>query len=110
MDRMRAGVLLFSLLLASAALAQDRPTEFVVGEYEGVPWPIVPPPGTGPLPPAPSFAAPGDPATSAAASVLERIERVRTSLVETAYEHSTTVRESDGVYRWDCSGMAAWIL
>jgi hypothetical protein len=75
-----------------------------------VPWPIVPPPGVGPLPPAPGFSAPGDPATTAAAAVIERIEAIRTSLRETAYEHATTVDESDGVYRWDCSGMAAWVL
>jgi len=52
----------------------------------------------------------GAPATPAAARITERIEAIAMSLRETAYEHATVVRERDGVYRWDCSGMAAWIL
>lgn len=93
------------------AAAQDvRPLPFELGEHEGVPWPIVPAPVLGPLPPAPPFASPGTPATAAAQRVVERLDLIARTLRETAYEHVTAVREDDGVYRWDCSGMAAWVL
>lgn len=108
---MRAlGLLVAVSLAVTSAAAQDRPFTLELGEHEGVPWPIVPPPGVGPLPPAPAFPSPGASATTAAGRVIERLAEVERTLRETAYEHTTTVRESDGVYRWDCSGMAAWIL
>jgi hypothetical protein len=46
----------------------------------------------------------------AAARVVEILERIRTTSIDTLYQHPTVVRERDGVYRWDCSGMASWIL
>ena len=95
---------------AMVATAQDvRTLPFEIGEHEGVPWPIVPAPVLGPLPPAPSLT-PGAAATPAAQRIIARIDEIAHTLRETAYEHATVVRERDGVYRWDCSGMAAWIL
>lgn len=102
-----------ALSFAATAIgaAQDtRPLPFEIGEHEGVPWPIVPAPVLGPLPPAPPFSSPGAPATPAGERVIARIDEIARTLRETAYEHATVVRERDGVYRWDCSGMAAWIL
>jgi hypothetical protein len=59
---------------------------------------------------APVIFAPSEPATRAARRLLAVVARVRESLVETRYEHVTKVRARQGVYLWDCSGMAAWML
>ncbi|GAB4215937.1 MAG: hypothetical protein OHK0013_41920 [Sandaracinaceae bacterium] len=86
-----------------------RPT-FEVGVYEGVPWPIIPSP-VWPPPPAPRASAPPPPAeTRAAARILEVLDAVQRTMRETRYQHATVVREREGVYLWDCSGMAAWVL
>ncbi len=53
---------------------------------------------------------PGAPRTRAAARVLETIQRIQSRMQATRYQHNTVVRERDGLYAWDCSGMAAWIL
>jgi hypothetical protein len=58
---------------------------------------------------APSFES-SEPATRAARRLLAVVARVRTSLVETRYQHVTRVRVRQGSYLWDCSGMAAWML
>jgi hypothetical protein len=58
---------------------------------------------------APSFL-PSEPATRAARRLLAVVGRVRDSLVQTRYEHVTRVRVRQGMYLWDCSGMAAWML
>jgi hypothetical protein len=58
---------------------------------------------------APAFRAAAAP-TPAAARVLEVLARVRARQRVHAYEHVTRVRERDGVYLWDCSGMVAWVL
>lgn len=58
----------------------------------------------------PVFFAPSEPATRAARRLLAVVARVRESLVETRYEHVTKVRARQGIYLWDCSGMAAWML
>lgn len=50
------------------------------------------------------------PATDAAARVLAVLDDVRTNLRDTRYQHTTVVNESLGRYRWDCSGMADWVL
>jgi hypothetical protein len=42
--------------------------------------------------------------------IVELLAGVRSSLLETRYEHVTRVQARRGVYLWDCSGMAAWIL
>jgi hypothetical protein len=82
-----------------------------VGIHEGVPWPIIPAPIDGPLPPAPSTAEPPPPApTRAGHRVVDVVEHIRTSLRASIYQPSTRVSEKDGLYHWDCSGMAAWIL
>ena len=59
--------------------------------------------------PAPAFQ-PGAPAAPAGRRVLDVVGRVRTTLRETRYQHTTDVDERAGRYAWDCSGMAAWIL
>jgi hypothetical protein len=78
---MRAALLLsLTMAFAAPALAQVQP-----GEDDG-------------------------PANDAGTRVLEVIERVRANLRETRYQHTTRVREREGSYGWDCSGMAAWML
>jgi hypothetical protein len=94
-------------LLAASAPAQ---AELEVGVYEGVPWPIVPPPFALPVPPPRPFGPPPPPATRAGARVLGTLEGIQVGLRQTRYQHMTVVRERDGVFLWDCSGMAAWIL
>ena len=59
------------------------------------------------LPPAPL---PAEPATEAAARVMETLEGIRSNLQETRYQHRTVVNERRGRYLWDCSGMADWVL
>lgn len=82
-----------------------------LGTYEGVPWPVILAPVDGELPPAPTPGEPPpEPPTKAGARVMAVVESIRTSLVESMYQHSTSVRADDGVYNWDCSGMTAWIL
>ena len=82
-----------------------------LGIHEGVPWPIINAPVDGPLPPAPmTEEPPSSPATRAATRVLATVDEIRRSLVTTRYQASTAVNLKQGDYRWDCSGMAAWIL
>lgn len=50
------------------------------------------------------------PATPAAARLLDVALRVQSNVRETRYQHQTLVRERAGLYAWDCSGMAAWML
>lgn len=50
------------------------------------------------------------PATRRAARVLGVLADVRDSMRSTRYQHRTYVSERRGVYRWDCSGMADWII
>jgi hypothetical protein len=95
--------------LAAVVRAQGRPL-FEVGTYEGVPWPIIPSP-VWPLPPAVRPTHPAPAAESPAARrVLEVLGDVQRTMRDTSYQHATRVRERDGVYHWDCSGMAAWVL
>jgi hypothetical protein len=49
-------------------------------------------------------------ATPVAGKVLTRLQGIEASLLTTRYQHSTRVRRSEGLYAWDCSGMANWIL
>jgi hypothetical protein len=51
-----------------------------------------------------------EPATKAAGKVLDVLSKIEDGLVTTRYQHSTRVREREGLYAWDCSGMAAWVL
>jgi hypothetical protein len=85
--------------------------DFEVGTFEGVPWPIVPPPIAGRLPLAPPFPQPTpDAATRGGARIVALVEQIRASVRESSYQHTTVVRARDGVYRWDCSGMEAWVM
>jgi len=100
------------LVVGSSARGQNapgRPT-WELGTHEGVPWPIIPSP-VWPLPPAPRASEPPPPApTTAGARILEVLEQVRGNIRDTRYQHQSVIRERDGVYLWDCSGMAAWVL
>ena len=50
------------------------------------------------------------PANRRAERVIELLERIAEGLTETRYDHRTRIRSRDGVYFWDCSAMAAYIL
>jgi hypothetical protein len=98
-------------MLASPVCAQAPTLHFEVGTYEGVPWPIVPPPIAGPFPSAPRASAPPPaPPTRAGTRIVALVEQIRSTLRQSAYTHVTRVRARDGIYDWDCSGMAAWVL
>jgi len=58
----------------------------------------------------PTLAADRPPATEAAERVMSVLQRVEHSLAETRFQAQTIVNERRGVYYWDCSGMAAWVL
>lgn len=99
-----------ALLVALTALPTAR-ADLELGIYEGVPWPIIEPPV--PLPIAPPIRPAGPPppaATPAAARVLAVLDGVQRGMRQTRYQHATVVRERDGVFLWDCSGMTAWVL
>jgi len=95
---------------ASAEVPRSRRV-LQLGVHEGVPWPFINAPIDGPLPPAP---VPDQPppaaATKAGARVLALIDDIRARMVDSKYQAATSVRVKDGIYHWDCSGMAAWIL
>ncbi|MDQ3037011.1 MAG: hypothetical protein M3Y87_31750 [Myxococcota bacterium] len=101
-----------ALLLALAALpGSSARADLELGIYEGVPWPIIEPPVAGMIAPPPRpNGPPPPPATPAAARVIEVLERVGRDLRQTRYQHMTVVREREGVFLWDCSGMTAWVL
>lgn len=63
-----------------------------------------------PLRGSPSFGAPPPPGSPAAGRVIATLERVEARLRTTRYQHRTAVNEARGDYRWDCSGMATWVL
>lgn len=95
---------------ASAEIPRSQ-RRFELGVHEGVPWPIIIAPVDGPLPPAPAATAPPPAApTRAGARVLAVVDAIRGSLRASKYQASTVVRVDEGIYDWDCSGMAAWIL
>ncbi len=111
---MRFGVAAFGVfgcLLASSAVAEPRRTERVLelGIHEGVPWPMINAPIDGELPDAPSPVL-ADPATRAGVKVLAVLETIRTTTTDDKYQASTKVDAKRGIYHWDCSGMASWIL
>lgn len=103
-------LLAFVLARTTRAQAPAVARDFEVGVYEGVPWPIVPPPFTGFYPPAPRFGEPPPAPTRAGERVMGLVTQIRSTLRASAYSHTTRVRPRDGRYDWDCSGMAAWIL
>ncbi len=82
-----------------------------LGTHEGVTWPIINAPIDGPLPDAPVTSDPQPkPSTKAGTRVVAVLDDIRSSLRASAYQARTVVKPKDGVYDWDCSGMAAWIL
>ena len=50
------------------------------------------------------------PATKAAARVMETVALVEQKLTSTRYQHKTVVVLKKGIFWWDCSGMVAWVL
>lgn len=50
------------------------------------------------------------PATLAAARILQVLDEIRANLRVTRYQHPTVIRPASGLYYWDCSGMAAWVV
>ena len=96
--RKHAGLAVFALCCALVTVARaDGPTQVLPACVE-----LIDPPGGD----SPAF--PEAPAsTRAAGRVLDTLAAVRGSLRTTRYEHSTIVRASEGLYLWDCSGMAA---
>jgi hypothetical protein len=42
--------------------------------------------------------------------VLDVLAKIEEGLQTTRYQHSTQVRVREGLYAWDCSGMASWVL
>lgn len=109
---MRRGVsgLVAGALLVAALVPTTGRADIEVGVYEGVPWPIVEPPVAVPVAPPPfpePFVAP---ATLGAERVLAVVRAIQARLRHTRYQHATVVREREGVFFWDCSGMAAWVL
>ncbi len=50
------------------------------------------------------------PANKAARKVMALVRRIESRLTRTLYQHVTRVRAKRGIYLWDCSGMANWIL
>lgn len=103
--------LLGALTLTTHGRAQDEGGRtFEVGVYEGVPWPIVPAPIAGPLPPAVRFGVAPPAATPMGERIVALLDEVEGRLVDNVYQHMTDVRPDEGYFHWDCSGMTAWVL
>lgn len=51
-----------------------------------------------------------EPATRPGRKLIALKDRIQEELTYTAYEHRTRVRPKEGIYIWDCSAMAAWML
>ncbi len=99
-------------VFAEHGLQPQRSTRALeLGVHEGVFWPIINAPIDGPLPPAPLATEPEpEPATKASRAALSVVLELEDRIVSSKYQARTVVRERDGIYDWDCSGMAAWIL
>ncbi len=67
------------------------------------PMPIAPPPAEATL-------TADDAPTRGGAAVIRTILAVRDTVVETRYQGRRLIEPDKGIYAWDCSGMAAWIL
>ncbi|MGE0403876.1 MAG: hypothetical protein AB7T06_44625, partial [Kofleriaceae bacterium] len=110
---MRSGVVVFGCLVAASLAAADPVprTQRVleVGIHEGVPWPLINAPTDDVLPDAPA-SPPAEPATRAGKKVLAVLDNIRATTTDDKYQASTKVDVKRGIYYWDCSGMASWIL
>lgn len=62
------------------------------------------------LRPAPAFGDPPPPGCEGASRVLARLEAVERRTRRTRYRHRTRVDVAHGIFEWDCSGMAGWVL
>ncbi len=51
-----------------------------------------------------------EPANRHSADIAELLGTIESRLTETEYRHRTSVNHRRGRYRWDCSGMAGWVL
>jgi hypothetical protein len=104
MGGMGRTVALVTLLVGASQVRADD--ELPGAEVEGYPQCVraIEPPQT-----AVSFA-PSAPRGHGAQRILATLANVRSSLRETRYQHATKVQAKQGVYLWDCSGMAAWVL
>lgn len=51
-----------------------------------------------------------EPAARPGHKLLALKDEIQASLTHTAYEHRTRVRPKEGIYVWDCSAMAGWML
>lgn len=51
-----------------------------------------------------------EPAGRSGRKLIALKDEIQQSLTHTAYEHRTRVRPKEGVYIWDCSAMAGWML
>lgn len=96
-----AGFSLTELGSVGTASADDRPWPEE--------WPIELPPYTGRPPTTPRIES-GRPASRSAVRVVERVERIRRTMVRTRYQHHARIRERAGQYYWDCSLMVDWVL
>lgn len=61
-------------------------------------------------PPLPELRPDEPPANEASAKVVALVERIRRTAAHTRYQAQTVVDDQRGVFYWDCSGMATWIL
>jgi hypothetical protein len=57
-----------------------------------------------------SEAAASQPAADRSAAVVSALSGIEHGLTSTKYQHRVSVDTRKGIYRWDCSIMAAWIL
>ncbi|MCR9160763.1 MAG: hypothetical protein ACE37F_03995 [Nannocystaceae bacterium] len=61
-------------------------------------------------PEAPAGASGDEPASRPGKKLITLKDEVQADLTYTAYEHRTRIRPKEGIYIWDCSAMAAWML
>lgn len=59
---------------------------------------------------APAHAHVEDGSTSASQRILERVNRIASTLQTSKYNHTTIVDERQGRYEFDCSGFVTWVL
>ncbi len=50
------------------------------------------------------------PATEAAEKVLETLDLIERGMTSTRYTYRPVIDERGGIFHWDCSSMAAWVL
>lgn len=51
-----------------------------------------------------------EPASRPARKLLALKDEIQATMTHTAYEHRTRIRRKEGIYVWDCSAMAGWML